>query len=144
MDTSSALRRVQFLARSLRRKVDEKRWNERTLKIVTGTPWHPRSREVIARRRYIVRSLMKRYGASEDCWACFQKATNTPIDAERDSNSCAQETVRTSRRKPKRDSQLRDLSPRQQQHRQKPSTLKRWEQRTTNRQGSTLLKTSKK
>ena len=36
------------LARSVRRKVEGKRWNERALKLVTGTPWNPR-------RRYITR-----------------------------------------------------------------------------------------
>ena len=29
------------LARSARRKVEGKRWNERALKMVTGTPWNP-------------------------------------------------------------------------------------------------------
>ena len=29
------------LARSVRRKVQGKRWNERALKLVTGTPWNP-------------------------------------------------------------------------------------------------------
>ena len=30
------------LARSVRRKVEGKRWNERALKMITGTPWNPR------------------------------------------------------------------------------------------------------
>ena len=62
------------LARSVRRKVEGKRWNERALKMVTGTPWNPRSGEVVARRRYITRALVERYGPTEDCGACFRKS----------------------------------------------------------------------
>ena len=62
------------LARSVRRKVEGKRWNERALKMVTGTPWNPRPGEVVARRRYITRALVERYGPTEDCGACFRKS----------------------------------------------------------------------
>ena len=62
------------LARSVRRKVQGNRWNERALKMVTGTPWNPRPGEVMARRRYITRALVERYGPTEDCGACFRKS----------------------------------------------------------------------
>ena len=62
------------LERSVRRKVEGKRRNERALKMVTGTPWNPRPREVVARRRYITRALLERYGPTEDCGACFRKS----------------------------------------------------------------------
>ena len=62
------------LARSVRRKVGGKRWNERALKMVTGTPWNPRPGEVVARRRYITRVLVERHGPNEDCGACFRKS----------------------------------------------------------------------
>ena len=62
------------LARSIRRKVEGKRWNERALELVTGTPWNPRPGEVVARRRYITRALVERYGPTEDCGACFRKS----------------------------------------------------------------------
>ena len=45
------------LARSIRRKVEGKRWNERALKMDTGTPWNFRPGEVVA-RRYITRALV--------------------------------------------------------------------------------------
>ena len=61
------------LARSVRRKVESKRWNERALKMVTGTPWTPRPGEVVVRRRYITRALIERYGPTEDCGGCFRK-----------------------------------------------------------------------
>ena len=50
------------LARSVRRKVEGKRWNERALRMVPGTPWNPRPGEVVVRRRYITRALIERYG----------------------------------------------------------------------------------
>ena len=62
------------LARSVRRKAEGKRWNERALKMVTGTPWNPSSGEVVARRRYITRALVERYDPTEDCGACFRKS----------------------------------------------------------------------
>ena len=62
------------MARSVRWKVEGKRWNERALKMVTGTPWNPRPGEVVARRRYITRALVERYGPTEDCGACFRKS----------------------------------------------------------------------
>ena len=62
------------LARSIRRKVEGKRWNERALELVTGTPWNLRPGEVVARRRYITRALVERYGPTEDCGACFRKS----------------------------------------------------------------------
>ena len=61
------------LARSVRRKVEGKRWNERALNMVTGTAWNPRPEEVVARRRYVTRVLMERYGPTEDCEACFRE-----------------------------------------------------------------------
>ena len=51
------------LARSVRRKAEGKRRNERALKMVTGTPWNPRPGEVV-----------ERYGPTEDCGACFRKS----------------------------------------------------------------------
>ena len=62
------------LARPFRRKVEGKRWNEKTLKMVTGTPWNPRPSEVVVRRRYITRALTERYGPTEDCSGCFRKS----------------------------------------------------------------------
>ena len=62
------------LARSVRRNVEGKRWNERALKKVTGTPWNPRTGEVVARRRYITRALVESYGPTGDCGACFRKS----------------------------------------------------------------------
>ena len=62
------------LARSVRRKAEGKRWSERALKLVTGTPWNPRPGEVVMRRRYITRALVERYGPTEDCGACFRKS----------------------------------------------------------------------
>ena len=41
--------------------------------MVTGTPWNPRPGEVVARRRYITRALVERYGPTEGCGACFRK-----------------------------------------------------------------------
>ena len=60
------------LARSVRRKVKGKRWNERALRMVTSTPWNPRPGEVVVRRRYITRALIERYGPTEDCGGCFR------------------------------------------------------------------------
>ena len=62
------------LARSVRRKAAGKRWSERALKLVTGTPWNPRPGEMVMRRRYITRALVERYGPTEDCGACFRKS----------------------------------------------------------------------
>ena len=62
------------LARSVRRKAEGKRWHERALKMVTGTPWNPRPGEVVTRRRYITRALVERYGSTEDCRACFRRS----------------------------------------------------------------------
>ena len=42
--------------------------------MVTGTHWNPRPGEVVARRRYITRALVERYGPTEDCGACFRKS----------------------------------------------------------------------
>ena len=57
----------------MRRKAEGKRWIERALKLVTGTPWNPWPREGLMRRRYITRALVLRYGPTEDCGACFGK-----------------------------------------------------------------------
>ena len=62
------------LARSVRRKAEGKRWSERALKLVTGTPWNPRPGDVVMRRRYITRALVERYGPTKDCGACFRKS----------------------------------------------------------------------
>ena len=62
------------LARSVRRMVEGKRWKEKALKMVTGTPWNPRPGEVVVRRRYITRLLIERYGPTEDCSECFRKS----------------------------------------------------------------------
>ena len=59
------------LARSARRKVEGKRWNEKALKMVTGTPWKPRPGDVVVRRTYITRALIERYGPTADCSGCF-------------------------------------------------------------------------
>ena len=74
MSTSSDWRMGAVLARSVRRKVEGKRWNERALKMVTGTPWKPRPGEVVVRRRYITRALIERYGPTKDCGGCFRKS----------------------------------------------------------------------
>ena len=74
MSTSSGLENGAVLARSVRRKVEGKRWDERALKMVTGTPWNPRPGEVVVRRRYITRALVERYGPTEDCGACFRRS----------------------------------------------------------------------
>ena len=42
--------------------------------MVTGTPWNPRTCEVVMRGRYITRALKERYGPTEDCRACFGKS----------------------------------------------------------------------
>ena len=47
---------------------------ERALKMVTGTPWNPRPGEVVARRWYITRALVERYGPTEDCGETFRKS----------------------------------------------------------------------
>ena len=61
------------LARSVRRKVEGKRWDERALKMVSGTPWNPRPGEVVG-RRYSTRALVERYGPTEDCGVRFRKS----------------------------------------------------------------------
>ena len=65
------------LARSVRRKVEGKRCNEKALTMDTGTPWNPRPGEVVVRRRYVTRALVERYGPTEDCGACFRKKPAT-------------------------------------------------------------------
>ena len=62
------------LARSVRRKVEGKRWYEKALKMDTGTPWNPRPGDVVVRRRYITRALAERYGPTEDSSGCFRKS----------------------------------------------------------------------
>ena len=81
------------LARSVRRKVEGKRWNETALRMVTGTPCNPRPGEVVVRRSYIMRALIERYGPTEDCGGCFRRVINIRNDAEHDLNSCAQEKM---------------------------------------------------
>ena len=51
------------LARTVRRKVEDKRWNERALKMVTGILCNPRPGEVVVR-----------YGPTADCGGCFRKS----------------------------------------------------------------------
>ena len=68
------LETAAVLARPVRRKVEGKRWNERALKMVRGTPWNPRPGEVVVRRRYITRALIERYSPTEDCGGCFRKS----------------------------------------------------------------------
>ena len=112
-------------ARSVRRKVEGKRWNERALKMVTGTPSNPRPGAVMAGRRYITRALVERYGPTEDCGACF---SNTEKDVGHDVISCAQERTAQLRPEPRRGSQLHQIqqhrisSQRQRQHREVQST----------------------
>ena len=65
------------LARSVRRKVEGTRWNERALKMVTGTPWNPRPGEVVVLPWYITRALIERYGPTEDCGGCFREESAT-------------------------------------------------------------------
>ena len=62
------------MARSVRRKVEGKRWNERALKMVTGTPWNPLPGQLVVRRRYITQGFIERYSPSEDCGASFRKS----------------------------------------------------------------------
>ena len=62
------------LARSVRRNVEGKRWNERALNMVTGTSWYPRPGKVVVRKRYITRALIERHGPTEDCGGCFLKS----------------------------------------------------------------------
>ena len=62
------------LTQSVRRKVEDKRWNERAVKMVTETPRNPRPDEVVVRRRYITRNLIERCGPTQDCGACFRKS----------------------------------------------------------------------
>ena len=62
------------LARSVRRKVEGKRWNARALKMVPGKSWNPRPGEMVGATRYITRALIERYGPTEDCGGCFRKS----------------------------------------------------------------------
>ena len=62
------------LARSARRKVEGKRWNERELMMATGTPWNFWPGEEVVRRRYIKRALIDRYGPIEDSGGCVRKS----------------------------------------------------------------------
>ena len=115
------------LARSVRRKVEGKRWNERALKMVTGTPWNLRPGEVVARRRYITRAFVDRDGPTEDCGAC-ERVSSTQNDVGHDLISCAQKRTAQLRPEPRRSSQLHQIqqhrisSHRQRQHRQVEST----------------------
>ena len=80
------------LARSARRKVEGKRWNEQPLKMVTGTPWKSRPGDVVVRRTYITRALIERYGPTADCSASG-KVNIIQNDVEHDLSSCVQEKM---------------------------------------------------
>ena len=98
-----------ILARSVRRKLEGKRWNERALTMVTGTPWNPRPGEVVARRRYITRALVERYGPTEDCGACFRKSQQHSEQCRARLISCAQERTAQLRPEPKRGSKFHQI-----------------------------------
>ena len=61
------------LARSVRQKVEGKRWNEKALKMVTSTPWHPRPREWCDE------------GTSRERWSNDTVRPKTSVDASRKS-----------------------------------------------------------
>ena len=115
------------VARSVRRKAERKRWNERALKLVTGTPWNPRPK------------WWRDYGTSHELWwrdtvqpktagHASERVSNTQNDVGHDLISCAQERRAQSRPEPRRGSQLHQIqqqrisSQRQRQHRQVEST----------------------
>ena len=74
MSTSSDWRMVQSWHDQFDGKSKASAGLERALKMVSGTPWNPRPGEVVARRRYITRALVERYGPTEDCGAWFRKS----------------------------------------------------------------------
>ena len=122
------------LARSVRREVEGKRWNESA----EDGHWNarkPRPGEVV-RRRYITRALVK----IRRLRGMLPKDINTQCDARHDLSSSAQERMAQSRPEPRRSSPLhqiqqhRTLSQRQRQHKQVESTRMRWRQRTLSQQ----------
>ena len=128
------------LARSVRRKADGKRWSERALKLVTGTPWNPRPGELVMSRRYITRALVERYGPTEDCRACFRKSQHSERCRARFELLCAGEDgpvevrAQGERASSIQTQQHRILFQRQRQHKQVKSTRMRWRLRRINRQ----------
>ena len=129
------------LAQSVRRKAEGKRWSERALKLVTGTPWNPRPGEVVMRRRYITRALVERYGPTEDCGACFRKSQqHSERYRARFALLCAGEDgpvevgAQEGMQAPSDPAQHRILFQRQRQHKQVKSTRMRWRLRRINRQ----------
>ena len=108
------------LARSVRRRVEGQRWNERALKMVTGTPWNPRPGEVAARWIDTVQPKAAVHAS--------ERVSNTQNDVGHDLISCVQERTAQSRPEPRRGSQLHQIqqhrisSQCQRQHRQQPST----------------------
>ena len=88
------------LARSVRRKVEGKRCNERALKMVTGMPWNPCPGKVVARRRYMTRASVERYGPTEDCGHASERVSITQNDVRHDLSSSQ------SRPEPRRGSRL--------------------------------------
>ena len=126
------------MARSVRRKAEGKRWSERALKLVTGTPWNPRPGEVVMRRRYITRALVERYGPTEDCGACFRKSQqHSERCRARFDLLCAGEDGPVEVRAQEEmqapsDPAARILFERQRQHKQLKSTRMRWRLRRIN------------
>ena len=124
------------LTRSVRRKVESKRRNERALKMATRTPWNPRPGVVVARRRYITRALVERYGPTLDCRACFRKSQqHTERCRARFDLLCAREDgpveARAQEGQPAPPDPAISSS---RQHRQVESTRTWWSQRTLSQQ----------
>ena len=118
------------LARSVRREIEGKRWNESA----GDGHWNarkPRPGEVV-RRRCITRALVK----IRRLRGMLSKDINTQSDARHDLSSCAQERMapveaRAQEGQPALQvQQHRTLSQRQRQHKQVESTRMRWRQRT--------------
>ena len=106
-----------ILARSVRRKVEVKRWNERALKMVTGTPWNPRPGEVVARRELWWRDTVQPKTAGH----ASERVSNTQNHVGHDLIFCAQERTAQLRPEPSQLHQIqqhRISSQRQRQHRQ--------------------------
>ena len=122
-----------ILAQSVRRKAEGKRCKERALKMVIGTLWNPRPGEVVARRRYITRALIERYGLAEDCGGCFRKSQqHSERCGARFELLCARE-ARAQEGQPAPPDPAAPLLQHERHHRQVASTLMRWSQRTLSR-----------